>query len=233
METKIDKLTLPELEPYVMGKMFTGDAKRPVYLEENDVVEFMTMLEQFPVAKEVFNLCEAPTDFYYMCPEFAKKYKSTDKWSELFYAAKNGGIYRSIPAYCVYLLRKAWAECNGIPNLILKVLPLKALNMFLQKDYFLGGLSLYDAICNVCTSDYQPIAINRLKIKHDDFYELYIKCTDMVAAVPAPIAEILPDSSLEKIEVSAKDMLIDGKPIRTLCSYVGAINSTYDLRDLL
>lgn len=225
-------LTLCELEPYIRGNKFTGKAKEYVSITEDDVTKFLTLLDTFPIAKQVFDVTEKASDFYSVYPDFTHYFKKEIR-VEVYYAAKNGGLYKQIPAYCVYILKKAWAECNGITNLICKVIPLNCLETFCQEDYFLGGLSLYDAICNVCTPDYTPVSDRNLKVRNGNFYELYIASTDMVAIVPDAIANVLTDDAIRSIEVSARDLLVDGKPLRTFAGYIGAINSTYDLRELL
>ena len=230
--SKLSDLTLIELEPYIRGKLFTGQAKEFITITQEDVEDFLTLLDCYPIAKQVFDVTEKASDFYRVYPDFTVKFRKEIR-TEVFYAAKNGGIYKQIPAYCVYILKKSWEQCNGIANLICKVIPLSCLELFCQEGYFLGGLSLYDVICNVCTSDYTPLSESKLKVRNGDFYELYIKNTDMVAAVPDAIANILTDDALLGIEVSARDLLVDGKPLRSLAGYVGAINSTYDLRELL
>lgn len=228
----LNDLSLIELEPYIRGKAFTGKAKQYITIYEEDVTNFLTLLDTFPIARQVFDITEKAADFYAIYSDFKSRFKS-DIRSEVFYAAKNGGIYKQIPSYCVYMLRKAWKECNGISNLICKVLPMNCIEVFCQDGYFLGGLSLYDAICNVCTPDYTPLSKRDYRVKNGDFYEIYISETDMVAIVPDAISNVLTDDAIANIHVNGHDLLVDGKPLRTLAGYVGAINSTYDLRELL
>lgn len=228
---KLKDLTLLELEPYICGKKFTGKANKPILLT-SAVNDFRKYLAQYPNAKSVFDLTEMASDFYKLCPDFVH-YFDKDIRLEVYYAAKIGGYYKGIPCYCAYMLKKAFAEVEEIPNLIPKVLPLPVLEQFLREDYFLGGLTLRDAICNVCTPNYTPLSEHKLTVKHDSFYEVYIRDTDMVAAIPSTLMDIIPEEELCNIVVKGKDMYLHDHPVRTLGGYVGAINSCYDLRALL
>lgn len=224
---------LVSLEPYITGHKFYGECKKDtVRYNEEILKKFLTMLEEDPIAKEFFTAYEVSQDFYKTMVDF-RKIIPKELQNEVFYAAKNGCMYKEIPAFCVYLLRKAWNESYGIPNLIIKKLPTTALQKFLAKDYFLGGLSLKDAICNVCTDEYVPLSVYHPKNKLKDFTELYIASADMVAAVPHSIGDALTDDAIASIKVTPNGLSTNGVLLRTMCNYVGAINSTYDLRELL
>lgn len=223
-------LSLIELEPYITGKQFTGEVDIPRCTEEM-LKKFLTMLEEDNIAKECFNAYEYAANFYTAMPDF-KHFIPKELQQECFYAAKNGVMYKEIPALCVYLLKKAYESCNGIPNLILKAIPSNVLNEWCKKGYF-KGITLQDAICNVCNPKYKPFNNAYLKNPMGDFVEVYVPSEDMVAAVPNSIAEYLDENSIRKIELTDNGLAVNGVLIRTLCNYVGAINSYYDLRKLL
>lgn len=226
----VNDLTLSELAPYISGKQFTGEVSIPRGSEEI-LKKFLTMLEEDDIAKECFNAYEYAKDFYKSMPDFAH-FIPKELHQECFYAAKNGAMYKEIPALCVYMLRKAYEACNGIPNLIPKVIPSNVLNEWCKKGYF-AGITLQDAICNVCNAKYKPLSKSYLKNVVDDFVEIYIESEDMVAAVPIKLAEQLDESSIKRIELTENGLAVDGVLLRTLCNYVGAINSYYDLRKLI
>jgi len=110
---------------------------------------------------------------------------------------------------------------------------LTALKKFLEEGYFLGGLSLRDVICNVCTEEYSPLSLYHPKNKLKDFTEIYVQSTDMVAAVPHIIADALDDASIMSIESTNNGLSTKGVLLRTMANRVGAVNSTYDLRNVL
>lgn len=228
----VNDLTLDQLEPFIEGREFTSKPCKQVRLNTDTFNKFMQMIEEDYNAKRFLESFEFPKDFYNTLPDF-KHFFPAEVREELFYAAKNGKMYVEIPSACVYLLNKAWDQCNGIPNLLLKTVPLPALSAWLRKGYFLGAVTLKDAICNVCTPMYKPLCNTRLRNRVNDFTEIYIGATDMVAAVPNAIADALDDDSIRRITVTPSGLAVDGVLLRTMANYVGAINSIYDLRELL
>lgn len=232
MEIKLSELTLDDLEPYILGKEFTGEAKDMPRLNKDVFEKFLTMIEEDPIAKSFLDACEHYKDFYNMATDF-KALIPKEYQMECFYAAKNGKFYVEIPSFCVYMLDRAYKMTDGIPNLILKYLPYPALTEMLKKDYFLGGMTLRDAICNVCCEEYNPVSKSKPKNKLRDFTELYIASTDMVAAVPHNIADKLDINNVLDIQMTDKGLASNGVLLRTMCDYVGAVNSKYDLRKLI
>lgn len=224
--------SLNDLEPYILGKKFSGKNKKTVCMDKRLYEDFMTQLEEDPIAKQFFDNFELYKDFFDTMVDFKEIYPK-EFWEELFYAAKLGGdIYRGIPNFCVYMLKKAWKEANGIPNLIIKLLPKSLLKLFTAEGYFIGGITLQEVIMNVCTRDYVPLSMHHLKNKVGDFVEIYVATTDMVAAVPEDIANQLGDDGIIRIEESQNGLVTNGILLRTMCNRLGCINSTYDLRDV-
>lgn len=224
-------LTLNDLEPYINGKKFTGEVE-VARGDEAILKKFLNLLEEDDIAKEFFNTYDVAQNFYTTMPDF-KQIIPKELQVECFYAAKNGVMYKEIPAFCVFLLKKAIAECDGIPNLIPKVIPSNVLNEWCKKGYFGGGLSLKDVICNICTPNYKPLCNTYLKNVVGDFTEIYVTSTDMVAAIPNKIAECLDDESIRNIVLTSNGLSTNDVILRTMCNYVGAINSYYDLRKLI
>lgn len=233
----IGDMTLNDLAPYILGKCFTGEDPHIVRGNPDILQCFVDMLNANPIAKEFFNSYEVHNNFFETMPDFAHAIPK-ELQAECFYATKNGedgsGVMcYEIPAICTYVLRKAWAECDGIPNMILKVIPMSVLCQMLQQNYFMGGLTLRDVICTTCSPDYNPLSFKHLKNKVGDFTEIYVASTDMVAVVPNAIADCLDDDGISRIEVTPNGLASNGILLRTMANYVGAINSIYDLRELI
>lgn len=235
------QIDLNSLEPYVLGKKTTGPVKKSLSisggsagrLNKQLLEDFLTMLEEDQIAKQMFEAYEYAKDFYASMIDFANLFPP-EQYEELFYAAKLGGVvYREIPSPCVYMLKKCWEAANGIPNLIMKIVPRNYLKLFFTEGYFLGGLTLQYVVRNVCTELYTPLSVHRLKNRFDDFSEIYVVNTDMVAAVPNDIADRLTDDAILQIEMTPAGLSTGGVLIRTMCNRFGAINSHYDLRGLL
>ena len=55
----------------------------------------------------------------------------------------------------------------------------------------------------------------------------------MVAALPNGIAEQLNERSVSSITVTPNGLAINGKLLRTMAGHIGAINSIYDLREVI
>lgn len=224
-------LTLSQLEPFVLGKDFIGKPIEVVRGNQDIYNKFLKLVEEYE-AQNMLAAYEHPANFYDVYPDFKheipKEYRE-----EVFYEGKNGCMYKEIPAQCVYVLKKVWNECNGIPNLILKTVPTAALTMWLRQGYFLGAVTLKDAICNVCTPLYKPLCETRLRNKVGTFTEIYVVQEDMVAAVPNSISNSLGDENIRNMKLGQFGLEVDGILVRTMAGYVGAINSNYDLRELL
>lgn len=229
---KTFKTDLSSLEPYILGKKFTGVCKKTVDISSDTLKRFLTMLEEDPIAKDFFNIYELSSDFYSTMVDFNHFFSDVEK-DEVFYAAKIGKMYRQVPSFCVYVIKKAWDSCYGIPNLISKVLPVSALKKFFEEGYLRGGVTLKDVICNICTEEYNPICLYRPVNKLTGFVEVYVESTDMVAAIPHSIADSLDDSAISSIKVTANGLETQGVLLRTMCGKVGAVNSVYDLRNVL
>lgn len=226
------KSDLASLEPYILGKKFTGTAKNVVRCNEEILQKFLTALEEDKIAKEFFNAYDISADFYKTMVDFKhiipKEYRE-----EVFYAAKIGKFYKEVPSFCVYILDKSWEQCDGIPNLLFKIIPITAIKKFCEEGYFLGGLTLRDVICNVCTEEYTPLSVYHPKNKLKDFTEVYVQSADMVAALPHAIADSLDDVSISSIVVTPNGLETNGVLLRTMANRVGAVNSIYDLRKVL
>lgn len=225
-------LNLSDLEPYILGKKFTGNVKNVVRCNPDVLETFLTMLEEDPIAKEFFNVYDLSADFYKTMVDFRNLIPKEQR-DEVFYAAKVGKAYTQVPSFCVYILTKAWEQCDGIPNLLFKIVPAKALKEFCKDGYFLGGLSLYDVVCNVCTDKYKPLSFYHPKNKVGNFTEIYVAETDMVAALPNSIADGLTEESIQQIKVTPNGLAVDSILLRTMANHVGATNSIYDLRNVL
>lgn len=228
----VSELTLSELEPYVLGKEFLDKPIEMPRCTQEVFDKFMQMIAEDNNAATFLETFEVPKDFYDTLPDFKHEIPK-DFREEVFYAGKLGKMYTEVPSECVYILMKAWSTCNGIPNLLLKTVPIAALNKWFRKGYFLGAVSLKDVICNVCTPLYRPLCETRLTSKVGNFTEVYVKKTDMVAALPNKLADALDTKSILEIDLGPNGLEINGVLLRTMAGYVGAINSYYDLRELI
>lgn len=226
------KSDLSSLEPYILGKKFTGTAKNTPRFNKEVFEDFVTALEEDSIAKGFFEAYDIAGDFYKTMVDF-KQIIPKEYREEVFYAAKVGTMYKEVPSFCVYVLKASWELCHGIPNLLFKVVPITAIKKFCEEGYFLGGITLRDVVCNVCSEEYVPLSLYHTKNKLKEFSEIYVPSADMVAAVPHSIADALDAASIAAITLTANGLETGGMLLRTMGNHVGAINSNYDLREVL
>lgn len=230
MDKDICDCTIPELAPFIRGEEFTG-----VYtgerINQDAISLFCEMLSQSMTARVTLENCDHYKDFYAIEVDF-KHYISPKDRENCFYAAKNGNFCWQIPPFCQYMIKKAW-DAYKIPNLVLKIIPAPVLNVFFQKDYLSGGVTIRDVICNVACDEYNEFTETRMRNNFGRYMELYIAETDMVAVVPKSIGQSLDDRTLLYVSPTEYGLAVNGVLLRTMCGYTGAINSTYDLRALI
>lgn len=224
--------TLTEWEPFILGKEFTKDSSNVSRLQENLLERFITELKGDQIAYALFNGCDDAKTFFDATVDF-KHWIPRQYMKELFYAAKLKRYTLTVPCFAQFLLEKAWKQANGIPNLIIKLLPTQAVTEFCSKDYFLGGISLHDVICNVCTEDYTPLSETHLRNKLSTFTEIYVMETDMVAAVPHEVSDALSDEAIRSITLLPSGLAVGDRLLSTFGGHYGASHSNYDLRDIV
>lgn len=234
MESKdmdLSLLTLPELSEYILGDKFIGEYKESTLCTAQQLKEFLTHLASSEFAKSAFSASENWKDFYTVIPDF-KHYFKADVREDVYYAAKNGMVASGVPAFCIYMVKKAYAKID-IPNMIFKQIPIPVMRQWFRPGYIRKGICLRDVICQFCNAQYNPVTPYRYTNTVGDYTEIYVKETDMIAAVPNVIAKSLNMNDIEKITVSQYGLSINNVLLRTMAGYAGAINSTYDLRKLL
>lgn len=224
--------TLSDWEPFITGTKFTKDCKEMVRLDESQLEKFIAQIRGDELISQLFDMCDDAKAFFDATVDFKQSIAAPYR-KELFYAAKLKRYSISVPCFAQFLLEKAWAEAAGIPNLILKLLPQTAIHEFCSKGYFLGGLTLREVICNVCTEDYAPLSSLHLRNKLSDFTEIYVESTDMVAAVPHSISDALSDEAIRSIAMTPNGLAVGDRLIGTFAGHFGVCNSHYDLRGLI
>lgn len=224
--------TISEMEPYITGKAYIEGEKKTPTMDKEVFKRFLEMLNSDPIAKQFFDVYEHHLDFYTTATDF-KNNIPKELQAECFYAAKVGSYIYGVPSYLVYMVKKAYESVGNIPNLIIKALPINLLKDCFTKGYLVEYVTLRDVICNVCNEQYTPLCDVKPKNRVGDYTELYVKSTNMVAAVPNKIADALDNDNVLNIVETPNGLAVGGILLRTMCNYAGAINSTYDLRELI
>ena len=224
--------TLLDYAPYILGKSEMPNSKQIPRITMEQSVQFAERVHSDTVAEQLFDMCERHTDFFSMHID-ARTWVPKELQAEAFYTAKNGEFNTVVPAMCVYIMRKAWKECYGIPNLIFKVIPKQYAVQFFAEGYLAPEYRMLDVVHSLCGMEYQPLSEYKRKIRHDTYSEIYVAETDMVAAVPNRIADEITDGMIDAIKVTPDGLAIGESLLRTRGGSYGITNSVYDLRELV
>lgn len=224
-------MKLIEMEPYVNGIEFTRTCKEPVRCDPEILERALTTLSGIRDSDKIVSVCEIPRDFYYFLPDLEKIVPKSQQ-EEIYYSIKNHGYSPVVPAKCVYYFSTLYKKYGSL-NLALKALRSRDLNVFFQKGYLADGYSMRDVFCTLFDREYECFAPHKRRIKHRTFDEVYVEKTDMVALLPKDISQALSDRDLERLEVGPNGLKIDDFTLRFLAGHYGAINSIYDLRDVI
>lgn len=215
---------------YINGKQFVGSIERTP-MKPDMYQDFIDTLSKYESVENIFAVLENYTDFFKAAIDFANWFPK-EHWKELFYAAKNGFYSADVPADCIYLICKAYANVD-IPNLVFKQIPAHWFSSWIREGYLTGGYTLRDIVCTYCAKSYRPLDAVNIKIRYDNYTEIYIRSTDMVAVVPNKLGDLLSYDVIEQLECTPLGLHVGGKYIRTLGGFYGAVNSNYDLRRLV
>jgi len=225
----ISLLSLIELAPYIKGDMILPGAKEYKSIEHMQLQEFVDKLEQYPIAKNIFNELESSTDFFKICTDFAVWFKKSEH-TDLFYAAKCGYMFNGVPPKLVYMLQLALKDYNA-PNLAIKYLNKNTLTHCFQKGAFGDKISLYTIIANMIGKSYVLFDENNFKNPCGDFTEVYIPTEDMVALLPTTVAKSFDTDFIKTIRLTDIGLCgEEGVEIAKLAGFKYNPNSFFDLR---
>lgn len=225
------KYTLSYWEPYITGAKAPSNSVEHVQVDEEVLRQFVDALASYKTGEMIFTSCFSHTDFFDTAVDF-KHLVPKEQRAEVFYTAKLKQYSPQVPAMCLYVLQQIWATCHGIPNLVTKQLSAPYYMQFCAPGY-LKDLTLGDVIRNVCTEEYTPLSETNLKNKLKEFTEIYVVETDMVAALPHEIGDVLSSNDIPEITLTPNGLSCKGQLLRTMSGKFGITNSTYDLRNVI
>ena len=223
---------LIDMAPYIKGEKFIEGVKSYEEINKDYFKVFIDKLEQYEIAKTIFEKVEYYKDFYKYCPDFAIWIPKQQE--EIFYAAKCGFILEGAPSHLVYTVKKALEEYPS-PNMVPIRLGTTVLNSCFKKGYFKDKITLYDVICNVFGESYQVFDSEHYTCNCSKHTEVYIESEDMVALLPTAFANTVDKSFLRKLVVNGQDLMHEDQHVYlgNLNGYRGVCNSVYDLRELI
>jgi hypothetical protein len=219
-----------EYAPYIKGiKKFPK--RDHIEVTSEDLLNFSELVQGFSDAKEMLDEMKLASTFFNKYPTI-KQMTPSKIQEELFYILKNGKVVTGIPAKFVWVLREA--KKIGSVNYVFKLARSEWLEEFFSEGYLGKGLKLEDAFTYVSGEEsHVPLEEGRFAIKMGSHYDVYIQSVDAIAMLPAKLVDMLSNTDIENIEVTKHGLSINGKPIASMGDYLGAINSTYDLRGLV
>lgn len=224
-------MTLAELQPYITGERFSREAVEPYRLDINLYKNLAQVVSESVSAQKNLDVCELPVDFYRVEPDI-KYLVPMQAREEMFYALKNGAANPDVPSKLVYYIKKSY-NMDKMPNLIFKKIPESELKVFFQENYLGNGYTIRDVVCSIIDPHYIPVNNYTRLVKYDNFVEVYVESTDMVAALPNPMVKNLSQRDIHNIKVDSSGLRIGDCYLRSLGGYYGAVNSIYDLRECL
>lgn len=223
-------MTLLEMEPYITGRAFTRECQAPARCTPEMFSLVCSEAAASDTCAKVLKIVERYQDFMDFEPDISNMFPKTER-EEMFYCLKNNGYSPNVPGKCIYLLKTLTAK-YGSASLALKALPNAYLTILFQKNY-LEGCTVRDIIKSFADPEYEPFTPAKLRIQHKDYDEIYVASEDMVALVPKDISAKIADSDIPQIELGKKGLEVSGLELRFMANHYGAINSFYDLRELI
>ena len=220
-------MTLLEMEPYITGRAFTRKCQAPARCTPEMFSLVCSEAAASDTCAKVLEIVERYQDFE---PDISNMFPKSER-EEMFYCLKNNGYSPNVPGKCIYLLKTLTAK-YGSASLALKALPNAYLTILFQKNY-LEGCTVRDVIKSFADPEYEPFTPAKLRIQHKDYDEIYVASEDMVALVPKDISAKIADSDIPQIELGKKGLEVSGLELRFMANHYGAINSFYDLRELI
>lgn len=219
---------------YILGKKYTeGEIVEPARMSEEDVKELKRLLAIHPTAVQNLSLISSPKLFYTKEPDMKNDIPPA-KREEYFYAAKIGKVALTVPSKLIYFIELAIKE-YGSPNYFLYLMQENDLDSVFSKGYLSGGMTVKDVIANLSKSpSYLPLAEGRYKsVTGENQVDIFIEEENAIAMLPKDLSDVLSFADIQKLRVENKCIKLQGKPIAQLGNYVGVVNSTYDLRNII
>ena len=215
--------------PLINGIGFkVNEGKNPLY-EDPSIFEALKML------KDNNNLEEAVTATKFFEAERELKYKIPVKYrEEFFFAAKNGEVYKDVPAYLVYLINYA-IKNFGSPNYFLYLANKQTLRRLLSPENFYNGVTCRDLIISLTGfSQYSPLSESNYKSRtSEQVTDIYIEEQDAIAMLPADLAEKLSTEDIKAIKLERGMLTLNGVDLLNVLGLAGVRSSTYDLRRVI
>lgn len=182
-------MLLIDMLPYIYKLQFSEISAAPYRANARSVNSWTKKFSENCGVAKLLKEVENPDIFYDAVPDLADSIKDEHK-EEAFYTFKNGFFTTTVPAKCIYLLKKSYEQYK-VPNLILPCISDKSLELIFAEGYLAKDINLRDVIKTFVCSEYEPISRKEPIIYHKDYAEVYNESKDTIRIVPIAIAKKL------------------------------------------
>lgn len=226
------KMTITEAADYILGRKFVNVLGREPFRADKQFLEDAKKeLLKHPTAYKNLSLIDSSKVFFAREVDLAEKVPNTQK-EEFFYGVKLGYVSPAIPAKALFYMDRCLEE-YGTLNVLPKFVLSGDLKKMFSDGYCAEGYCLRDVICSLFQPNYKPIDDGQMSAPNGEHWDIYIQETDTVAIIPKKIKDKLQPEDIRRLKVEGRHITLSGKPIYELGGYIGAVNSTYDLRDII
>ncbi|MDR1523269.1 MAG: hypothetical protein LBS29_04895 [Endomicrobium sp.] len=216
---------------YVIGGKFIQEENHPFRATQEDFNKWVDMINCDEVAKAILYRTEVSKQFFDFNIDFKGLIPRNER-EEMFYSLKNGFYSPYVPAKCIFYVKKAY-DLYRICNLIVKLIPEDVLLPMFCKGYFVNNFYLIDVIRTFCDENYEPVSKSNLINKYEEYSEVYVWKTDMIACIPTKISKRLNYHNVMDLDVDEQGLKLRNIYLKFMEGYIGVCNSTYDLRRLV
>lgn len=221
-------MDLLDLNKIILSKDKT-EIEYPI-IKEGDFNFFKELVNIDGTIKAAFDSTDNATIFFKGYADI-KELVGT-KAVDVFYAYKLGYFLEGVPMKLVYILTKAYreySEVNMALNSCIALVQKYANNVYVTPN---GSYTVKDIIDNIAATSTKLITEDCLKVEYNNYFEVYIKDTRMVALIPSYTATNLSQDDINNIKYDKeKGLVLHGLPLRISTNTLGATLHDYDLRE--
>lgn len=182
-------MLLVDMLPYIYKLKFSDITVSPYRANARTVAAWTRNFSENCNTVRLLKEIEDPDIFYDAIPDLADIIKDEHK-EEAFYTFKNGFYTTTVPAKCIYLLKKSYEQYK-VPNLILPCICDKSLDIMFAEGYLAKDINIRDVIKTFVCPEYEPISKREPIIFHKEYAEVYNESKDTIRIVPIAIAKKL------------------------------------------
>lgn len=194
-----------------------------------DIQQFKSMLMIDKAYLDGFKRTESAAEFFEAYELFDRSFSKILQ-EDVFYGSKLGYYFEGVPCRLTYLLKKAVVG-NPTPSIALQSISMLAWGSFLKAGFLPEGIKIKDVLDAVYGAETVLIDYLQMRVRHEEFSEIYVGNVDRICLLPNRIADTLNIEDLQEIRYVPKVGVCVGKePLRTFGGCNGLTLDEFDLR---